>query len=231
MDIDYNLVFCTLHSPIINPVAYPLWRLDVEAVFEYLECYFEVSSLRDGSHVAVYMHPIYSLTELKRIAQAAIHFERTLNNMIPPNIDMEAVQAGDWPANLPLAGLDLHIQRIVFPMIESAKRVQDLAALVDVVGLTSRYWMFYKMIRPEMLDHGYLRWDRPPGLQNARMAIEYTTLAVAFIEAAVEFAGHPPKELLKFAPNPAGLSKFLSGQGPSSQSSQSQQSRAGVDQT
>ncbi|KAF7502701.1 hypothetical protein GJ744_005240 [Endocarpon pusillum] len=224
----HQKISCTLHSPIINPVAHPLWRGDVEAVFEFLEDYFDVCSLRDGSHVAVYMQPIYSLTELKRIAQAAIHFERTLNNMIPPNIDMQDVQGPDWPANLPLAGLDHHIQRMVFPMIESTTSVKDLAALVDVVGLTSRYWMFYKMIRPEMLDHGYLRWDRPPRLQNARLAIEYTTLAVAFIEAAVEFAGHPSKELLNFAPDPSGLSKFLSGQGPSSQPNQSHQSRAGA---
>ncbi|ERF74401.1 hypothetical protein EPUS_06579 [Endocarpon pusillum Z07020] len=221
-------ISCTLHSPIINPVAHPLWRGDVEAVFEYLASYFHVSSLRDGSHVAVYLQPICNLTELKRIAQAAIHFEKTLNNMIPPNIDMGDMQGLDWPANIPIGGFDHHIQRMVFPMIESAKSVQDLAALVDVVGLTSRYWMFYKMIRPEMLDHGYLRWDRPPGLQNARLAIEYTTLAVAFIEAAVEFADHPPKELLNFAQDPAGLSKFLSGKGPSSQSSQSHQSRAGA---
>ena len=228
MDIDCIPVSCTLHSPIINLVAHPLWRVDVEAVFEYLESYFDLFSIKDGSHVAVYLDPIYSLTELKRIAQAAIHFERTLNSMIPPNINDEDVQDEDWPAHFPIAGLDHHIQRIVFPMIESTERVQDLASLVDVVGLTSRYWMFYRMIRPELLDHGYLRWDRPPGLQNARLAIEYTTLAVAFVEAAVEFAGHPPKELLNFTPDPAGLSKFLSGQGRSSQSSQSHQPRAGA---
>lgn len=208
---------CTLHSPIIDAVAHPFWRDDVEATFAYLEKYFDVSTLREGSYIAVCVHPTYSLTELKRISQAAIHFEETLDNMIPRTNNQEFDQDAIWGDWRTTSGLAHHHRKRIHQRIESTQNVRDLALLMHEAASDCQCWMFYGMITPESISRGYLCWVRPPGLHNARLIIEYTTLAVAFVEAAIEFAGHTLEELLQFTPDPAGLSKFLSGQGHRSQ--------------
>ena len=186
-------------------------------------------SIRTGSYIAVFVDPLYSLTELKRVCQPAFHFEETLSNMIHQSVDEEDDQDamwGDWRTTSRLACRNN--RRRLFKMIESTQNVRDLALLMREAGSDCRCWMFYSLLTAESIGRGYLCWHRPTILQNARLVIEYATLAVAFVEAAIELAGHPLGELLKFTPDPAGLSKFLSGQGPRSQSSQGHQLQAEV---
>ncbi len=42
-----------------------------------------------GSHIPLFVDPIYSLNELKRISRAAFHFEESLDDMIHRTIDRE----------------------------------------------------------------------------------------------------------------------------------------------
>lgn len=203
-----------LQSPTIDPVTRPFWRDDFEAVFKYLEPYKGPKDF-ERAFIAVFLDPKYSLTELKRIAQAGVHFERAMAAMIPEIHPEGAEMIANWQENDRLQGLS---KNQVFNMIESTKELKEFVNIMMSYDHGHHwedysqffYWNFKSLLEP---GSSYLRFQLAPELNTADLAINYTTLAVAFVEAAVVFADRPPKELMnKFEPDADGLGKFLRGE-------------------
>ena len=71
-------------SPIFLAFPGSTWRTDVEATWTYLSTYYGIVGTQyAGTHIHVGLEPDYSLTDLKRVAQAVIHFEPAFEALVP----------------------------------------------------------------------------------------------------------------------------------------------------
>lgn len=191
-------------SPIL--VAYPAspWRRHVEATWKFLQQHYHLTGDECCStHVHVSVEGGYSLDEIKRVAQASIHFEPALDALIPPH------RRGGNCEFTKSSWLDSdHFA------LESRARLQSVAYIDKITDFHSlllvmnpdndkKYgWNFHSI-----KTYYTIEFRKPQASTMVNEVLSWAELAMSFVQAAIQHGS--PHKLAKVPPTVGGLRWFL----------------------
>ncbi len=192
------LVWVNLTSPLFH-VNESRWLQDLTATWQHLERHYDITENGEFSDFYVALDPAYTLEELKRFSQAAVHFEEALCTAIP---DSQASTV--WRHNPQLMNLS---KAEAFSLIDSRQTIEQLITIMDnnEDGRYSYYWRFRDLT--QSTSKRYIRNSGLPNPTSAREAMTYSLLTIYFVKASINCASS--QELLHFEPDFGGLLRFL----------------------
>jgi hypothetical protein len=209
-----------LISPLLFTFDEIPWHKHIERTWEFLNEYYELRA--DGqSYTQIYVNieSPWTALQIKRIAQAIIHFE--------PALEMFTPQSGRTGLHrLPGSGNRMNdsasslSNTSLRERVYNKTRAQSIAEIEDVVGTRQvmkliqergnvefrwhaydRYYVVWRLVKEET------RFANFAGSLVAANVLMWTGLAESFIQAAVTC--HSPEKLQKIAPNREGLRHFM----------------------
>lgn len=172
-------------SPILRAFPDSMWRGDVEATWRFLSRNYDiVGNHMAGTHIHVGFEPEYSLTDLKRIAQAVIHFETAFEALVPRTRRGNRFIKSNW---LDAPGL--------------ARKGLTRGDSIAAIGEVSHFYQLLDMLHPmEASGAGYDRffaWNfyswytkrsvefrKPPICTTSKEALSWAELAMSFVQAS-----------------------------------------------
>ncbi len=194
-----------LVSPVFKAFPLSTWRKDVEATWKFLQRYYNIlGSELCGTHIHISIEPKNTLHDLKRIAQAAIHFETALEALMPPDRRGNEYAKSNWldDPNFGHKGLTRR------ECIAAIERVSHLSGLVDLMqpflfGTDRDYaWNFHSVRFPP----NTIEFRKPPVSLTPDAALSWAELVLSFVHASVRCNS---SQLQKVPPTVGGLRWFL----------------------
>jgi hypothetical protein len=197
-----------LSSPMYAPVSYPSWRENIKAAWVLLNTHYKIQSSRfsksdtritvalprDGSEKEI----SFSLTQLKHIAQAVIHFEDALQILMPKGPG----QRRNWQDNRSLQ----HKSRSdVIAIIGQRKTLQQLSASFCPESENRWCWHFFQASEVIIVQ--------PGASQTAAVVIKTLENLLPFIEVCLGIQN--ARQLESYTPDMAGFKSFISRPTPS----------------
>lgn len=172
-------------------------------VWNYIDehCYLIVDDCF-GTVIQMSMHPHFTLEEVKRVAQAGIHFEPAMEAIMPV-INVESfINTSNWIQSLDFAPSGRSRPDSI-NLIETSTSIPTLAGMMQRSEPdTSFNWDFTGLSQPE----GTIKFCRPPPSNDVEDAIMYAELTVCLVRAAMRC---PKDELQRIPSNVRGLCWFL----------------------
>ena len=179
------------------------WREHVEAMWTYLHTYYFIQgSACCGTHVHISLKPIYLLQEIKRIAQAAIHFEPAFEILVPPERRWNPYARSNWIDNGGLA-LRAKSRPESIQLIEETSSMSRLMLLLHPFNERNYCWNF-----ASLLTKGTIEFRKPPVSTSADEALCWAELVISFIQSSIQCES--VEKLQKVPPNVGGLRWFVS---------------------
>jgi hypothetical protein len=204
-----------LQSPLFNTATHPRWREAVKETWTYLtRCYEIQGDNQCVTTIRLHCIPSFQAPQLKRIAQAIIHFEPVLDLFMPDKDGSEIVMKRNWREN-PLLGQSNQTQAQSIALIEdipitgtggSGPMPQDLVSSImghDTVWSETRYLWYLRYRQTDVMT-----FCKPVVCESAEDAVRWSDLILSFIRAAL--ACPSPTRLQMIAMNHCGLQYFLS---------------------
>ncbi len=200
-------------SPLLS-TSDPAWRQDVQDIWTCLHHHYKISQSDSGDHyIFVSCTPKLTLRDFGQIAQALIHFEPTLELLVPNRSTVKR----NWRDGDKFGK-------------ENRSRPQSIAAIEDFVSRLEesnpRHWeqlrAFLTPSAPQ--DPGEWVWNLLSGSERgmdirrvatvprAGDAVNWPEFVLSFVQASI--ACKSPQQLQSFECSPEGLRCFLSGTGP-----------------
>ena len=173
-------------------------------MWTFLEDHYHISAPNNcGTHIHVATKPAFTLKEVKRIAQAAIHFEPAIEVLIPEHRRGNIHAQSNWldSPNLAQKG------RSRAASIAHIEKQLDRDAVVNVMQLASDVdysWNFRSLTDTQMST---IEFRKPPSVKTGEEVLAWAEFVIAFVQASVAFEN--PSILLGFPPNLGGLQQFL----------------------
>jgi hypothetical protein len=197
-----------LSSPMYAPVSYPSWRENIKAAWVLLNTHYKVQSSRfsksntritvalprDGNEKEVF----FSLTQLKNIAQAVIHFEDALQILMPKGSE----QRRNWQDN---RSLQKKSRSEAITIIGQRKTLQQLSASFCPESENSWCWHFFQASEVVIVQ--------PGASETAAVVIKTLENLLPFIEACLGIQN--ARQLESYTPDMAGFKSFMSKPAPS----------------
>ena len=191
-------------SPILKAFPGSTWRTDVETMWRFLQLRYNIfGSEHCATHVHVSIEPRATLQDLKRIAQAIIHFETAIEALVPPDRRGNRYAKSNW-LDGPEFGRKGKSRRESIAAIE---HVCGPGLLVDLMQPLQRAtdrdyaWNFHSLF-----DKKTIEFRQPPVSVTPAEALSWAELAMSFVHAAVRCE---PSELQKVPSTIGGLRWFL----------------------
>jgi Putative amidoligase enzyme len=188
-------------SPILWATPGSKWREDVEAVWRHLRRYYTINTNDDcATHVHISIIPWYSWGEVKRIAQAAIHFEPAFEVLVP-----SARRGNKFAKSLWLDSPWLVAKNYCrAELMDSIEKADFLDALLPLIQDGRDYcWNFLPLF-----DRGTIEFRKPPASTTAEEALSWAELAMSFVQACIRCKS--TVELKKVPATVGGLRWFCS---------------------
>jgi hypothetical protein len=180
------------------------WRDSVSEVWEYIRTR---QSIRVdeyvGTTIQLSLEPTFTLPEVKRIAQSAIHFEPAIEALMPDLDDNGLNYASNWLMSWDFAPSG-RSRPDAIELLEYASNPSDVAGLMqrnDPLGHFT--WEF------KHLDQGpqaRIDFHRCPACHNAEEAIRYPEFTMCFVRAAMLCSRD---QLLTIPSNVGGMRWFM----------------------
>lgn len=172
-------------------------------MWTYLHKYYLIQgSACCGTHVHISLKPIYSLQEIKRIAQAAIHFEPAFEVLVPPERRWNGYAKSNWIDNYGLA-LRAKSRLVSIQLIEESSSMSGLMLLLQPFYERNYCWNF-----ASLMTKGTIEFRKPPVSTSADEALCWAELAMSFIQTSIQCES--VEKLQKVPPNVGGLRWFVS---------------------
>ncbi|ERF75865.1 hypothetical protein EPUS_01231 [Endocarpon pusillum Z07020] len=197
-----------LVSPLFRAYPGSRWREDVEATWAYLSANYDIAgNTLAGTHIHIGLEPDYSLTDLKRIAQAVIHFETAFEALVPRcrrgNIHVKS----NWLDAPGLAQSGRSRPKSI-DAIEKVICFQDLVNLLHPTILPSgQYDRSFSWNFCSWYGKRSVEFRKPPASLTSKDALSWTELAMSFVQASSRVVSS--EELQKIPPTVGGLRWFL----------------------
>lgn len=195
-------------SPMFRAFSGSRWREDVEATWSYLSQHYDIIGTKlAATHIHIGLEPAYSLTDLKRLAQAVIHFETAFELLVPCARRENIYAKSNW--------LDAHglarkgkSRRESIVAIEEVANIHDLLDLLHPVvpskGCNDRNfaWNFHSWSTKQSVE-----FRKPPASLTSKEALSWAELAMSFAQASTSCP--TSQELQRIPPTIGGLRWFL----------------------
>ncbi|KAF7509723.1 hypothetical protein GJ744_007594 [Endocarpon pusillum] len=190
-----------LVSPMFSAFPGSTWREGVEAMWTYLHKYYLIQrSASCGTHVHISLKPVYSLQEIKRIAQAAIHFEPAFEVLVPPERRWNCYAKSNWIDSLVLRAKS---RPDSIQLVEETSSMSRLMLLLQPFYERNYCWNFASLV-----TKGTIEFRKPPVSTSADEALCWAELAILFIQTSIQCES--VEKLQKVPPNVGGLRWFVS---------------------
>lgn len=194
-------------SPILHAFPGSNWRNHVKATWNFLHQNYKITGNDDcATHVHVSLDPPYKVTEIKKIAQAVIHFEPAIEVVVPDSRRANRYCKSNW-LNAP--GF-LRAKRTRPETIASLERE---TYLLDVLAAMQPYTGNWCMDRnfcwnfSNISSKSTIEFRKPPASLDADTTLSWAEFAMSFVQAAIKCES--PDALQKVPANIRGLRWFL----------------------
>ena len=184
----------------------------MEVVWRYLEeNYYVLGTHLAGTHIHIGLEPAYTLTDLKRIAQAVIHFEPAFEVLVHPSRRGNTYARSNWLYSPGLAQKDMS-RAASIAAIQGIRRPYDLVDLLHPLGFSGACndrdfaWNFYSWY-----GKGSIEFRKPEISMSSDDALSWAELAMSFVQAATSWESS--LTLQDIPPTVGGLRWFLQGFG------------------
>ncbi|KAH7036026.1 putative amidoligase enzyme-domain-containing protein [Microdochium trichocladiopsis] len=189
-------------SPIFRLLPGSKWRDTVRGTWGVLRKTTVVNTDEDCStHVHMSLSGGYSVTQLKRLAQAVIYFEPAFEAILPEDRRGNEYAASNWIDNAYLKRLS---RQQAIDRIEQCRTQDELIQLMNPGGAQDRYygWNFQALNKLSTVE-----FRRGPASSTADQVLHWVELATTFLRASI----HLPSSgaLSRLPPNIGGLLHFL----------------------
>ena len=158
-----------------------------------------------GTHIHIGLEPDYSLTDLKRIAQAIIHFETAFEVLVPRCRRGNIHAKSNW-LNAPGLAQSGRSRPESIAAIENVICFRDLSDLLHptILGQYDRSfsWNFCSWF-----DKRSIEFRQPPASLTSKEALSWAELAMSFVQASSRVVSS--EGLQKIPPTVGGLRWFL----------------------
>jgi Putative amidoligase enzyme len=187
-------------------------------MWKYLEGHYKFTA-NDfcGTHIHIGQEPGFKLRDLKRVAQAAIHFETAFEVLVPEERRGNPYTKSNWLNGTGLGEKNLSRSA----SIAAIEAVPDEADLDKLLGLLQPIdsanpynlydraycWNFLSLYKIDSIE-----FRKPPASLSSIETLSWAELALSFVQAST-CAHLSSKELQKIPPNVGGLRGFLSKYG------------------
>jgi Putative amidoligase enzyme len=193
-----------LISPTQNAVSGKPWRRDITRVLEYLIPHYNVVK-NDccRTHISISPRGGFKLFEVKRIAQAVIHFETALEFLVPADARRNESPKSNWLESYYLAQ-----KRRSRP--DSVRFIELLSGMASVVlvmqgmGDANFAWNFLALAET---DGQTIQFRKAPSCTAPEEVLSWVEFAISFINAAIWCQS--TAILLATQPTVAGLWNFI----------------------
>lgn len=193
-----------LVSPILMAFPGSSWRDDVYSIWNFLQREYNILGSRlCATHIHISLEPDYSLTDIKRLAQAIIHFEPAFEALVPPDRRGNHYARSNWLDGPRLGRLGLSRQDSV-AAIEQVLSLDHLMELFQPIhGIDRDFaWNFYSLFTKTKT----IEFRKPPLSLTPDEVLCWAELALSFVQAAIRCK---PSELQKVPSTIGGLRWFL----------------------
>lgn len=195
-------------SPIFRAFPGATWRQDVEATWRYL-CgnYDIVGTHKAGTHVHVGLEPDYTLTDLKRVAQAVIHFEPAFEYLVPRCRRINPYAKSNWLDSPGLARKGKSRPESI-AALGAVNHPQELLSLLHPMELNgyckdrSFSWNFFSYYEKRTIE-----FRKPPMSMTSKEALSWAEVALSFVQASTRCKND--QVLQDIPPTVGGLRWFL----------------------
>lgn len=194
-----------LVSPILRAMPGSRWREDVEAVWQYLLANYRILAdpLGCSTHVHISLEPFYSISELKRIAQAVIHFEPAFEVFVGSSRRANLFAKSNWLDSSTVAKKDRTRSQLIAD-IERGASEREIVRLMQERGDRNYSWNFWSLFSSKRT----IEFRKPPAGTTSKEVIAWAELAISFIQASV--GCRSPQQLQKVPATVGGLRWFIS---------------------
>ena len=190
-------------SPILWAFPGSRWREDVEATWKYLKNQYHVTANdRCSTHIHISLDPFYTAPEIKRIAQACIHFEPAFEALVPKTRRQNSYVKSNWLDSPSLARENKSRSQLIAE-IEGQVNAENVTRLMQRGKDRDFSWNFWALFRKRTIE---LR--KPPGSTTPEEVLGWAELAMSFIQASVKYEN--TVQLQKVPATVGGLRWFLS---------------------
>lgn len=207
--LSHSLTYLTLIGGIelVSPIltAYKggeVWRESVSQMWRFLSLRYGVTADASCStHVHLSLARGFSLTQLKRLAQAVIYFECAVEALMPPDRRGNEYARSNWIDNKHLAYKNLNRDQSMLA-IEACKSQEEVIALMNPDK--SKYFgvNFLALERYKTVE--FRRGAASTKLNDVFMWVEF---AMTFLQASIQL---PSKnDFSRFQPTVGGLRNFF----------------------
>jgi Putative amidoligase enzyme len=190
-------------TPLFVAFAGSRWRRHVEATWRYLQNSYKITdNLNCGTHIHVSVEGGYSLEEIKRVAQATVHFEPAFEALVPEHRTSRNIWTrSSWLGSPDLAAKDLSRAGCI-QLIEEASDFLIFLGVMHPDSIGGYSWNFTTIKK-----HYTIEFRKPPASKAVEEALGWAELAMNFVQASLRFES--PDKLREFPPTVGGLRRFL----------------------
>ena len=191
---------------IISPLlrAYPgsTWRDDVQALWNFLhQTYIISGSANCSTHVHVSRAEDFTLSDLKRISQAVIHFEPAFEVLVPQERRANEYARSNWLDNPRFAYKNLSRDQSI-DLLEGLTTTDQVLDAMNPNQSKCFGWNFLSIKRYKTIE--FRRGSVSLSADDTFMWVE---LAISFIKAAL--TPHSPAQLRQYPRTIGGLRTFI----------------------
>jgi hypothetical protein len=206
-----------LVTPTFDVAPNSQWRNLIKATWGYLTQHYKVEANPVlGSQIDVSLTPDYTLTDLRRIASSAIHFEPALEALLSEHRDRHPDTQGPGNPNARSNWLDSPLlARHGFSRSRSIAAIESATDEEAVIRLMtgpkeptnpwangSYAWSFLDFSRKHMIG-----FRKPPTSLNSNDVLNWAELTITFIQASIRTGS--AATLREFPSDLSGLRSFL----------------------
>jgi Putative amidoligase enzyme len=192
-----------LVSPILQAIPGSDWRQHVEATWKYLTDHYNVSTTyKCSTHIHISLDPFYTTLEIKRIAQAVIHFETAFEALVPPVRRSNSYAKSNWLDSPYLANEDKSRSQLITE-IEKMPMADEVTRLMQKGRDRDYAWNFWAIFGKRTIE-----FRKPPASTTAEEVLSWAELALSFIQASVKYES--TEKLQRIPATVGGLRWFVS---------------------
>lgn len=192
-------------SPILRAFPGSNWRNHVQATWKFLHQHYKLEATDDcATHIHISLEPKYTLDEIKKVAQAAIHFEPAIEVLVPKSRRGNPYCKSNW-LNAPGFTTKEPTRAETIANLGKKMALRGLITAMHITGtdVSKNFcWNFCSIV-----NKGTIEFRKPPASLDADAALSWAELAMSFVQAAIKCES--PEALQQVPANIRGLRWFL----------------------
>ncbi|KAK4172033.1 putative amidoligase enzyme-domain-containing protein [Triangularia setosa] len=181
-------------SHILRAYQGSAWRREVEKMWEFIDANYVVLDNRNCStHVHLSRAEPWTVDQIKRLAQAIIHFEPAFEVMVPPERRNNEYARSNWIDNARFVGKS---RDQAMDEIEKQRTIKDVLNLMHGANDQSKYYATKTV-----------EFRRGAPSKNVKDVFMWVELAMEFMQAAIIIKTRA--DFSKYARNVGGLKRLI----------------------